>query len=164
MSVKPTQGYVNRPSSDDPRDTESWALSEASRRLIDASRNPSNTEAFQNALMLNQRLWTIFQVAISEDDCQLPRELRENLAALSLMVDRETVKRLVDLDASKIDILIQVNRTVASGLNLREQAAAQAATATPTRPTRPPAAAAPRTAAESAKTPLPPRGGVRISI
>lgn len=109
-------GYATRPVSDEPRDTESWALTEAARRLIDASRNPSNREALQGALILNQKLWTIFQISISEDDCPLPKTLRENLAALSLLVDRETTARLADLDITKLDTLIQINRAVATGL------------------------------------------------
>lgn len=112
-------GYATRPVSDEPRDTESWALTEAARRLIDASRNPSNREALQNALILNQKLWTIFQISISEDDCPLPKALRENLAALSLLVDRETTARLADLNTTKLDTLIQVNRAVATGLAQR---------------------------------------------
>ena len=114
--MKPAGKYTSRPVSDHPRDTESWALTEAARRLIDASRSPDKPEMLQNALMVNQKLWTIFQAAISEEDCPLPKDLRQNLAALSLLVDRETTARLADLDTSKLDTLIQVNRAVASGL------------------------------------------------
>lgn len=114
--MKPTKTYVSRPASDDPRDTESWALTEAARRLIDARRSPENKKALRDALILNQKLWTIFQSAIIEEDCPLPKDLRENLAALSILVDRETMARLVDQDAGKLDTLIEVNRNVASGL------------------------------------------------
>ncbi|CAK0775897.1 flagellar protein FlaF [Azospirillaceae bacterium] len=114
-----TTKYSTRPTSDDPRDTEAWALTEAARRLIDASRCPKDPNMLQEALQINQKLWTIFQVSISEEDCPLPIDLRHNIAALSLLVDRETVQRLVDLDATKLDKLIQVNRSVASGLTQR---------------------------------------------
>ena len=43
--MKPTPTYANKPTSDNPRDVEAWALAEAARRLIDASRNPDNVEA-----------------------------------------------------------------------------------------------------------------------
>ncbi|HYD70478.1 flagellar biosynthesis regulator FlaF [Azospirillum sp.] len=114
--MKQATRYVNRPLSDDPRDTEAWALTEAARRLVDAARAPENSAALQAALQLNQRLWTIFQAAITEPDCTLPRDLRENIAALSLLVDRQTVARLADLDSTKLDTLIQINRSVAAGL------------------------------------------------
>lgn len=149
--MKPTAKYANKPVSDEPRDTESWALTEAARRLIDASRSPANTEALQNALTLNQKLWTIFQVSISEEDCPLPKALRENLAALSLLVDRETTRRLADLDAGKLDTLIQINRSVASGL-------AQKAGALPAQ------AAAPQAPQPQPEPPKQPAGGGRMRL
>lgn len=183
--MKPTSKYVNKPVSDDPRDVEAWALSEAARRLIDASRTPDDWETFQNALLLNQRLWTIFQAAISEPDCPMPQDMRTNIAALSLMVDRETMARLADQDVSKLDMLITINRNVASGLSQKIGAAvpaapqpgiAPAAAAAPVpQPMRPagypPAAggygqpAARPAAAPASAEPAPgPREGLRISI
>lgn len=117
---------ASRPTSDDPRDVEAWALAEASRRLIDASRNPDDVETLRAALQLNQRLWTIFQAAITEDDCPMPADMRTNVAALSLMVDRETVARLVDLDVAKLDVLININRNVAGGLSVKLEGAPKA--------------------------------------
>lgn len=121
--MKPTPTYANKPTSDNPRDVEAWALAEAARRLIDAGRNPDNPEALRAALQLNQRLWTIFQAAMTEEDCGHPPEVRTNIAALSLLVDRETVARLIDLDGTKIDTLVAINRSVASGLTARPDAA-----------------------------------------
>lgn len=132
--MKPTPTYANKPTSDNPRDVEAWALAEAARRLIDAGRNPDNVEALRAALQLNQRLWTIFQAAMTEDDCGHPAEVRTNIAALSLLVDRETVARLIDLDVTKLGTLVEINRSVASGLSARPdapQAPAQAPMQTP---------------------------------
>lgn len=174
--MKPTPKYVSKPVSDDPRDVEAWALSEAARRLIDASRTPDDWEAFQGALLLNQRLWTIFQAAISEPDCPMPQDMRTNIAALSLMVDRETMARLADQDVTKLDTLITINRNVASGLSQKigAPAAAQPGAAVP-----PPAAApvppamrpaaggygqAPAAARPAAEPAQAPREGLRISI
>jgi len=156
--MKPVHRYVSRPSTDEPRETESWALTEAARRLIDASRTPNNTDALQNALVLNQKLWTIFQGAISEPDCPLPRGLRENLAALSLLVDRQTMARMVDLDSSKLDTLIKINRAVASGLAMRPGQATPNLTVASTSP--------PPTGAPQAKPtpPTTPPRPIRISI
>jgi len=122
--MKPSPGYSNRPTSDDPRAVESWALTEAARRLADASRDPSDADTLRAALMLNQRLWTIFQAAMTEDDCPLPRELRTGIAALSLMVDRETTARLIDLDVTRLARLIDINRNVAGGLSQNPDAEA----------------------------------------
>ena len=159
--MKPTPKYANRPTSDDPRDVEAWALAEAARRLIDASREPVNTEAFQAALKLNQRLWTIFQAAMTEDDCGHPREVRTNIAALSLLVDRETMARLADLNPAKLDVLININRQVASGLTTRPgqaQPGAQPAPQPAQQAFIPPAPAA------APEAPVMPRESLRISI
>ena len=69
--------------------------------------------------------------SIPEPDCQLPGPLRENIAALSLLVDRQTLDRLADLDVGKFDLLIQINRSVAAGLSQRNDVAASSGTATP---------------------------------
>ncbi|MFP5518164.1 MAG: flagellar biosynthesis regulator FlaF [Alphaproteobacteria bacterium] len=126
--MKPTPTYANKPTSDNPRDVEAWALAEAARRIIAAS-HAKDEKAYREALQLNQRLWTIFQAAITEEDCGHPPEVRTNIAALSLLVDRETTNRLVDLDFGKIDTLVNINRNVASGLTAQGQfIAAQQAT------------------------------------
>ncbi|HYH18557.1 MAG TPA: flagellar biosynthesis regulator FlaF [Azospirillum sp.] len=165
--MKPTPKYASRPASDDPRDVEAWALAEAARRLIDAGHQPENPEALQAALQLNQRLWTIFQAAMTEDDCPHPLELRTNIAALSLMVDRETLARLADLDGSKLDVLVNINRNVAGGLLAQKENGAAAAiqatqpalaaAAPPAQPARPAAPAAPEATPVS-------RESLRISI
>lgn len=126
--MKPTPTYANKPTSDNPRDVEAWALAEAARRMI-AAGHAKDEKAFREALQLNQRLWTIFQAAITEEDCGHPPEVRTNIAALSLLVDRETTNRLIDLDFGKIDTLVNINRNVASGLTAQgEFIAAQQAT------------------------------------
>jgi flagellar protein FlaF len=117
--MKAPSGYVSRPSGDDPRSTEAWALGEASRRLALAAKMNDKGEALREALRLNQRLWSIFQAAITEPDCPLPKDVRENVLALSLMVDRHSVARLVDLDGSKIGPILDINRAIAEGLSAK---------------------------------------------
>lgn len=159
--MKPTPKYASRPVTDEARDVEAWALAEAARRLVDAGRDPGNTDALQAALQLNQRLWTIFQASITEDDCPLPPDLRTNIAALSLLVDRETMARLADLDATKLDTLININRNVSNGLSQQVPGAAGAAAPAPQATAAAPAAPQPQRPAEPAQ---PPRESLRISI
>lgn len=159
--MKPTPTYANKPTSDNPRDVEAWALAEAARRLIDAARKRDD-EAFIAALQLNQRLWTIFQAAMTEEDCGHPPEVRTNIAALSLLVDRETTTRLVDMDFDKVETLVNINRNVASGLTAQAQALAaaqQAQQAAPQAGAPMPAAPqpAPAQAAMPPRAPMPPR-------
>lgn len=175
--MKPTPTYVNKPTSDNSRDVESWALAEAARRLISSS-HAKDEDAFQAALQLNQRLWTIFQAALTEEDCGHPQEVRTNLAALSLLVDRDTTARLIDLDFTKIETLVSINRTVASGLMAQNDfIAAQAAKDAPVAaaplpsgvggggiPGLRPAAGMPRSPVPAADAPAVNRESLRISI
>jgi len=116
-------GYVSQPAATDPRSTEAWALSEASRRLVVASKTDDGGKSLRDALILNQRLWTIFQSAMTEDDCPLPREIRDNVLALSIMVDRQILLRLGDLDGSKLQPILDINRCIAEGLAQKPQTA-----------------------------------------
>jgi flagellar protein FlaF len=114
--MKPTVGYVSQPRAMDPRSTEAWALAEASRRLILAAKVEDKGESLRTALVLNQRLWSIFQGALSETDCPLPKSIRDNVLALSVMMDRHILQRLGDLDGSKIQPILDINRAIAEGL------------------------------------------------
>jgi flagellar protein FlaF len=100
----------------DPRSTEAWALAEASRRLVVAARNDDKGKSLREALVLNQRLWTIFQSALTEDNCPLPKEIRDNVLALSVLMDRQIMQRLGDLDGTKIQPILDINRAIADGL------------------------------------------------
>lgn len=130
--MKLPTGYASRPSGDDPRSTEAWALGEASRRLALAARMDDKGVALREALRLNQRLWSIFQAALTEPDCPLPQEIRGNVLALSIMVDRQVMERLGDLDGSKIGPILDINRAIAEGLSAK--AAAPAPHAAPAQP------------------------------
>jgi len=112
-------GYVSQPAAMDPRSTEAWALSEASRRLVVAAKTEDGGKSLRDALILNQRLWTIFQVSMTEPDCPLPREIRDNVLALSIMIDRQILQRLGDLDGSKLQPILDINRCVAEGLAMK---------------------------------------------
>lgn len=134
--MKPATGYTNRPVSEDPRDVEAWGLTEAARRLIHARQSPDNPELLRQALSLNQRLWTIFQTSMVDPECPLPRDVRDNILTLSIIVDRQTFDRLIDLDTTKLDRLIDINRAVATGLSQRP-AAGESPVAPPTQAAAP---------------------------
>ncbi len=134
--MKAPNGYASRPSGDDPRSTEAWALGEASRRLALAAKMNDKGEALREALRLNQRLWSIFQAALSEPDCPLPKDVRDNVLALSVMIDRHAMARLADLDGAKIGPILDINRAIAEGLSAKpvQSAGKPAAVAAPAQP------------------------------
>ncbi|MDY0870547.1 flagellar biosynthesis regulator FlaF [Dongia rigui] len=121
----------------DPRSTEAWALAEASRRLVLAARiTDDNGEALRTALILNQRLWSIFQASLIDPSCELPKDIRDNVLALSILVDRHLMQRLGDLDGSKIQPILDINRSIAEGLSAQPERATDvgAAPAAPANP------------------------------
>lgn len=136
--MKTPTGYASRPGGDDPRSTEAWALGEASRRLALAARMDDKGVALREALRLNQRLWSIFQAALTEPDCPLPRDVRDNVLALSIMIDRHVLARLADLDGSKIGPILDINRAIAEGLSAKPEAAPASAASKPQPAATPP--------------------------
>lgn len=128
--MKAATGYASQPKDMDPRSTEAWALAEASRRLMAAARvTDDNGEALRGALVLNQRLWSIFQASLIDPNCQLPKDIRDNVLALSVMMDRHIMHRLADLDGTKIQPIIDINRSIAEGLSATPSVPATAAPA-----------------------------------
>lgn len=148
--MKAPNGYASRPSGDDPRSTEAWALGEASRRLALAAKMDDKGEALRDALRLNQRLWSIFQGALTEPDCPLPKDVRDNVLALSVMVDRQIMARFADLDGSKIGQILDINRAIAEGLTAKAATPAAAAKPGPTLQTQAPTTGRPSTMRVSA--------------
>ena len=143
--MKAPNGYVSRPTGEDPRSTEAWALGEASRRLALAAKMNDGGDALREALRLNARLWSIFQAALSEPDCPLPQDVRENVLTLSLMIDRHVMARLGDLDGSKIQPILDINRAIAEGLAAKsaQPAASTAGASAAPVPPKPAAGGAP---------------------
>ncbi len=141
--MKQPIGYTSRPQAADSRSTEAWALGEASRRLALAAKADDKGASLRDALRLNQRLWSIFQAALMEPNCPLPEDLRQNVLALSVMVDRHIMQRLSDLDGSKIQPILDINRAIAEGLAQKpadgaaRPAAALPPASTVTEPSRP---------------------------
>jgi len=98
------------------RATEAMAFVKAERMLDEAKRNADKPGNYESALKFNQRLWTIIQAALVEEGNPLPASLKANLLSLSIFVDRQTIKAIADPKAEKLDVLININKNIASGL------------------------------------------------
>ncbi len=98
------------------RETEGRALLESARRMAEALKAPEDTTSLLATVRLNWRLWTIFQAEISNEDTGMPDEIRTNMLNLCNFVDKHTVDILADPQPEKFEILINVNRQIASGL------------------------------------------------
>jgi len=99
-----------------PRETEGRALLESARRMAEAQSKPEDKLGLSTAARLNWRLWTILQAEICAPECALPTEIRENMINLSNFIDKQMVGILANPKAEKLDVLININRQIASGL------------------------------------------------
>lgn len=119
-----------------PREIEAWALKTVCQRLK-AGIHQRDRVALRDALILNQRLWTIFQADLMAEACPLPPGLRKNLLELSMFVDGETLERLADLDGEKVQVLIEINSNLAEGLQESPEAELATRAAATIRPEAP---------------------------
>jgi flagellar protein FlaF len=69
-----------------------------------------------DALLFNRKLWTIFVASVTQDDNQLPVEIRRNVANLGLFVISRTIRLTSDPKPEGLGTLININRQLASGL------------------------------------------------
>jgi flagellar protein FlaF len=102
------------------RALEAMALNKASMRLQEVKRmwgGNNQPDILEEVLRYNQRLWTYFQVELVDSNNPLPLELKNNLLALSAIVDRRTFDILADPSPEKLDLLITINQNVTAGLN-----------------------------------------------
>jgi len=120
MPANPLDAYRNvEKATLSQRDMEASVLSKAAIQLKSVrenwSRDDHDTE-LEAALNFNQRVWSFFQAELSMEDNPLPDEIKRNLLALSLFVDRRTFETLAYPAPEKLDILISINLNVSAGL------------------------------------------------
>ena len=118
---KQTKSYERVPEPGSPRETESWALIEAAKRMAAALTlgKESNLKAMEqrkSAVKLNWKLWTIFQAELTIEKSETAEEIRLNMLTLCKFVDKHTIGTLIEPTDEKILTLIDLNRNIALGL------------------------------------------------
>jgi len=101
------------------RDLEASVLTKAALKLqrVQQHWNDSDRdEVLDEALKYNQRVWSFFQSELSQADNPLPAEIKQNILALSVFVDRRIFEVMAYPSSEKLDILININRNIAAGL------------------------------------------------
>lgn len=101
------------------REAEATALMKAAALLKHAQSNwasPDREATLDKALKFNQRLWTFFQVALTDPENPLPKQIRENVLSLSLFIDKRIFEVMAYPAPEKLDILININTNIAAGL------------------------------------------------
>jgi flagellar biosynthesis regulator FlaF len=109
------------------REIEARALLTCASQLDAAARGQGNDKKFYNdAIKTNQRLWTIFQVALCDPGNPLPVELKNVLLNLSCYVDKISFRALAEFKPPLLANLIDINRSIAAGLSKKPAAESQA--------------------------------------
>ena len=101
-----------------PREIEAIAFSKAAHALDRVRKTASDHASRVSALTFNQMLWTLVQASVVEQSCDIPTELKANILSLSIFVDKKTFKAIVDPKSQDLDILIRIDKAMASGLLL----------------------------------------------
>lgn len=82
------------------------------------------SEEAEEALLFNRRIWEVLRSGWQANDCNLPDAVRQNLLNLSVYMAKAELEFRAQPCAERLNGLIQVNETLASGL----EAAAERAT------------------------------------
>jgi flagellar protein FlaF len=102
------------------RQLEAAALFKCARMLESCQRAwdaPGRAEALDEALRQNMRLWTLFQAEMAQPEQQVPMDMRINLLKLSRFVDKRTFELMANPQPDKLQVLIDINRNIGSGLS-----------------------------------------------
>lgn len=104
----------------DPREFEGSLLIKAASKLQTAKDTCAKLDpTLTEALLYNRKLWSIFATSVVEHDDGLPKEIRENIANLSIFVFKQTSAITSQPTPGKLDTLININRQIAAGLFAR---------------------------------------------
>ena len=102
---------------DNPQETVAKSLLEAARRMTDVAAAPDDDDQFDSALLLNLRLWSMIASDILNPENTMPPEVKSNLLSLHRFVDNHTFDVLSDRDPTKLQVLININRNISSGIS-----------------------------------------------
>lgn len=76
------------------------------------------------ALAYNRKLWTILATSATEADSPLPAELKRNISLIAIFIFNRSLDLIVEPKREDLDVLIEINRNIAAGLQVIPKAAA----------------------------------------
>ena len=101
------------------RETEARVLTTAADKLKECQRNwgaDTNHNQLNEALLFNQKIWSIFQTELVKPDNPLPDDLKQNLLQLSVFIDKRIFEIMAYPSPEKLTIIININQNIAAGL------------------------------------------------
>ena len=103
-----------------PRDIEAQALLKAARKLQDVMTDLGHTDAqFEEALLFNRKLWSIFVGDAMNDSNPESIEIRQNIANIGIFVMTQCAALQQIRQVEHLQTLIDINRNIAAGLSGR---------------------------------------------
>ena len=127
------QAYAqNRSITPSQRQIEANALLKAAQLLENAKDmwQPGADEGINDALTFNRKLWTVFAAEAANEANELPIELRNNIANISLFIFKRSIETQATPEPGKLDALIDINKNLAAGLMSQPEPAPQTAPTT----------------------------------
>ncbi len=97
------------------RNLEAHILTKSANKLRNCKNNWENKDMLMEALIYNQRMWTIFQEYLSDKQ---PKEIKVNLLKLIKYIDTRTYKIISGehKEPKSLDVIININNGIAKGL------------------------------------------------
>ena len=75
-----------------------------------------SVEAIGEPLEYNKKLWIVFADSMADENHDLPQQLKNNIASLAVFMLKKTLDVMADPQPAKLDVMIDINRQIASGL------------------------------------------------
>lgn len=116
MNKSPIDAYQQHvKTTETVQETEAAVLEKAAFLLENAQKSPDDDVLFEMALQFNQQVWTAIQ-SVLDNDNQLPPEIVANLMSLSIFIDRQLAKAMIEEDRNLFSSVININRNISAGL------------------------------------------------
>ena len=104
------------------RELEASVLSRAGtmlKRVLDDWDDPDRCTKLLSAIAFNQKVWSYFQVELSNPNNPLPKQIREDVLNLSIFVRKRLYEALADPDPTRFEIVVEINFSLASSLRTK---------------------------------------------
>jgi len=98
------------------RQLQAEAFMTAARRLDVFHDGGRQGTAYVRALRFTHSLWSIVRADLSRPGNGAPKALKQQVLSLSLFVEREIARAVVDPAEARIAAMVEVNRNIAAGL------------------------------------------------
>jgi flagellar protein FlaF len=101
------------------RETEARVLTKAALKLKYCRDNwdaANRSEKMEEALTYTQRVWSLIQADLLDENNPLPRNLKENILNLSTFIDKRIFNIMAYPDPEKLNLIVDIHLNLAAGL------------------------------------------------